>query len=116
MFTNGGLPRVCLIVSFHTIDQMYLNYNITHCHPIFTPTYLHQRAIEEQMVQTELASLDIDTLPLMQALLRAINDANHMEQNGYFASMVDQLTDSHHSGTPNIAEFTQMITGSYTLI
>ena len=63
------------------------------------------------MVQTELASLDIDTLPLMQALQHAINNAIHMEQSGYFASMVDRLTDSHRSGTPTIAEFTQMITG-----
>ena len=60
------------------------------------------------MVQTELASLDIDTLPLMQALQHAIKNAIHMEQSGYFASMVDRLTDS---GTPTIAEFTQMITG-----
>ena len=63
------------------------------------------------MVQTELASLDIDTLPLMQALQRAIHNANDMEQSGYFSSMVDRLTDSHQLGTPTIAEFTQMITG-----
>ena len=75
------------------------------------PNLSLQRAIEEQMVQTVLASLDIDTLPLMQALLRAINDASQMEQSGYFSSLVDRLTDSHHMGTPTIAEFTQMITG-----
>ena len=65
------------------------------------------------MVQTELASLDIDTLPLMQALQRAITNATQMEVSGYFSSMVDRLTDDsqHRMGTPTIAEFTQMITG-----
>ena len=63
------------------------------------------------MVQTQLASLDIDTLPLMLALQRAISNAAQLEQNGYFSSLVDRLTDCHHCGTPTIAEFTTMITG-----